>query len=204
MTTASILAFIVTALAFAIVPGPTVTLIIGNSLKHGSTAGLLNVAGTVIGALVWVLIAALGLEAAIRLMGIWFDVLRYIGAAYLIWLGWKLWRAKGDLAVAAERKRPHGSFLLQGLMVILSNPKMLVLYGALIPPFVPQGADVFWTTLELGVTSTLVASCTDSMYALAAGRAGQWLSHKRLRLLEIVSGTCLMGGAVWMVVKGRA
>ena len=131
-------AFILAATALAIVPGPTVTVIIANSLKHGSRAGLLNVLGTQIGVIIWLGIAALGLGAAIQVMGVWIDLLRYIGAAYLIWLGIKLFRSKGDLAVATDRARPNGSFLLQGLVVILSNPKMLVMYGALIPPFIPM------------------------------------------------------------------
>ena len=204
MDHSSYYAFVIAATALAIVPGPTVTVIIANSLKHGTRAGLMNVLGTQIGVVIWLAIAALGLGAAIRLMGVWFDLLRYVGAAYLVWLGFKLYRSKGDLAVATERVRPNGSFLLQGLVVILSNPKMLVLFGALIPPFIPQGADVMTSTLQLGFTFAAIALVGDSCYALLAGRAGKWLSQKRIRLLEIVSGTCLIGGAAWMVLKGRA
>ena len=200
----SFYAFLLAATALAIVPGPTVTVIIANSLKHGSRAGLLNVLGTQIGVVIWLAIAALGLGAAIQLMGVWFDLLRYVGAAYLVWLGIKLFRSKGDLAVATERARPNGSFLLQGLVVILSNPKMLVLFGALIPPFIPQGADVMTTTLQLGATFAVIACISDSAYAIMAGRAGKWLSRKRIRILEIISGSCLIGGAAWMVLKGRA
>ena len=204
MDHSSYYAFVIAATALAIVPGPTVTVIIANSLKHGTRAGLMNVLGTQIGVVIWLGIAALGLGAAIRLMGVWFDLLRYIGAAYLVWLGIKLFLSKGDLAVATERARPNGSFLLQGLVVILSNPKMLVLFGALIPPFIPQGADVMTSTLKLGFTFAAIALVGDSSYALLAGRAGKWLSQKRIRLLEIVSGSCLIGGAAWMVLKGRA
>ena len=204
MDHSSYYAFVIAATALAIVPGPTVTVIIANSLKHGTRAGLMNVLGTQIGVVIWLAIAALGLGAAIRLMGVWFDLLRYVGAAYLLWLGIKLFLSKGDLAVATERARPNGSFLLQGLVVILSNPKMLVLFGALIPPFIPQGADVMTSTLQLGFTFAAIALVGDSCYALLAGRAGKWLSQKRIRLLEIVSGTCLIGGAAWMVLKGRA
>ena len=202
MTISAYLAFILAAVALAIVPGPTVTVIIANSLKHGTRAGLLNVLGTQIGVVLWLAIAALGLGAAIQLMGVWFDLLRYAGALYLVWLAIKLFRSNGDLAVAAERARPHGSFLLQGFVVIMSNPKMLVLFGALIPPFIPQGADVMKSTLQLGVTFAVIAGFSDSMYALAAGRAGKWLSRKRIRILEVISGSCLIGGAAWMVAKG--
>ncbi|MEO9167952.1 MAG: LysE family translocator [Aestuariivirga sp.] len=200
----SYFAFVLAGTALAIVPGPTVTVIIANSLKHGTKAGLLNVLGTQIGLLIWLGIAALGLGAAIHVMGVWFEVLRYVGAAYLVWLGIKLFRSKGDLAVATQRARPKGSFLLQGLVVILSNPKILVLFGALIPPFIPHGADVVTSTLQLGFTFAAIALVGDSCYAVLAGKTGKWLSRKRIRLLELISGSCLIGGAAWMVLKGRS
>ena len=203
MTPDSYFAFVLAALALALVPGPTVTVIIANSLKHGTRAGLLNVLGTQAGVAIWLGIAALGLGAAIQLMGVWFVLLRYVGAAYLVWLAIKLFRSKDDLAVATNRARPHGSFFLQGFVVIMSNPKMLVLFGALIPPFIPAGADVVRLTLELGFTFMVIAAVGDTSYALAAGRAGAWLLHRRIRAIEIVSGSFLVGGATWMVLKGR-
>ena len=203
MTTGSYFAFVLAALALALVPGPTVTVIIANSLRYGTRAGLMNVLGTQVGVVIWLGIAAIGLEAAIQVMGGWFVLLRYSGAAYLVWLAFKLFMSKGDLAVAADRARPRGSFFLQGFVVIVSNPKMLVLFGALIPPFIPAGADVARMTLILGGTFMIIAAIGDTAYALAAGRAGAWLSRKRMRATEIISGSCLVGGAAWMVLKGR-
>lgn len=203
MTTDSLIAFVFAATALALVPGPTVTVIIANSLKHGTRAGLMNVLGTQAGVVIWLAVAALGLGAAIKVMGVWFDVLRYVGAAYLVWMGFKLFMSKGDLAVATERSRPQGSFFLQGFVVIMSNPKMLVLFGALIPPFIPQGADVEKYTLMLGLLFASIAVTGDTAYALLAGGAGAWLSQKRIRSIEIISGCCLVGGAAWMVLKGK-
>jgi homoserine/homoserine lactone efflux protein len=203
MTLDSYFAFVIAASALALVPGPTVTVIVANSLRFGPRAGLANVLGTQAGVAIWLVIAAIGLEAAIRVMGVWFDLLRYIGAAYLVWMGIKLFMSKGDLAVATDRVRPNGSFFLQGLVVILSNPKMLVLFGALIPPFIPYGGDVGHYTLMLGFTFAVIAVVGDTIYALLAGQAGAWLSQKRIRAIEIISGTSLIGGAAWMVLKGR-
>ena len=134
------LAYCLAAVAIIIVPGPTVTMIVANSLRHGSRAGMLNVAGTQAGLLIWLAIAVLGLAAAIQAMGVWFDVVRIAGAAYLVWLGIGLWRSGGELRTA-ERARPNGSFFLQGLWVILSNPKMLLVFGALIPQFISPERD---------------------------------------------------------------
>lgn len=203
MTHETYFAFCLAALALALVPGPTVTVIIANSLRYGSGAGLMNVLGTQAGVVIWLAIAAAGLGAAIQIMGVWFDVLRWMGAAYLVWMGIKLLRSNGDLAVAVDRARPRGSFFLQGFVVIMSNPKMLVLFGALIPPFLSKGGDVLRETMLLGVTFMVIAAVGDTLYALMAGRAGAWLSRSRIRAIEIASGLCLAGGGVWLALKGR-
>ena len=203
MTFESYIAFCAAAAALAFVPGPTVTVIIANSLRHGARAGMMNVVGTQAGFLIWLGIATVGLGAAIQVMGIWFDVLRYGGAAYLAWLAYKLFRSKGDLAIAVDRARPRGSFFLQGFIVIISNPKMLVLFGAMIPPFVTPGGDPMRQILLLGLTFMVIAGGGDTLYALMAGKAGAWLSRSRIRVLEIASGCFLLGGGIWMALRGR-
>jgi homoserine/homoserine lactone efflux protein len=203
MTWQTYTAFCLAAAALALVPGPTVTVIIANSLRFGSRAGLLNVLGTQIGVFLWMGIAALGLQAAIAAMGVWFDVLRLAGAAYLIWIGAKLLMSKGKLSLSGGAISRPKNFLLQGFVVIMSNPKMLVLFGALIPPFLSPGGDSLRETLVLGGTFMLIAAVGDTLYALLAGQAGAWLSQKRVRAIEIVSGFCLIGGGIWMGLKGR-
>ena len=202
MTLDAYIAYTLACILIVIVPGPTVTIIIANSLRYGARASILNVAGTQAGLLVWLAIAVLGLGAAIKFMGFWFDVLRWAGAAYLVWLGVKLIRSKGEL-LAAERTRPHGSFFLQGFMVILSNPKVLLVFGALIPQFIVPEGDYVRQLLFLGVTFMVVATIFDSLYAFAAGGAGAWLSRTRIRAIETVSGLCLIGGGVWLALRGR-
>lgn len=203
MSYESYFAFCVAAMALAFVPGPTVTVIIANSLRYGTRAGMMNVAGTQVGFVIWLGVAALGLGAAIKIMGTWFDVLRWAGAAYLVWLGIKMFLSKGDLAVAVDRARPRGSFFLQGFVVIMSNPKMLVLFGAMIPPFLSKDGNLMQQTLLLGFTFMAIAAVGDTLYALMAGKAGQWLSRSRIRAIEIVSGICLTAGGVWMALRGR-
>jgi homoserine/homoserine lactone efflux protein len=202
MTIQAYIAFCLACFLIVIVPGPTVTVIVANSLRHGARAGLLNVAGTQAGLLLWLGIAVLGLASAIQFMGVWFDVLRIAGAAYLIWLGIKLIRSKGEL-IASERTRPHGSFFLQGFMVILSNPKVLLVFGALIPQFIVPEGDYVRQLLFLGVTFMVVATIFDSVYAFAAAGAGSWLSRTRIRAIETVSGLCLIGGGIWLALRGR-
>ncbi len=194
------LAYCIAAVAIIIVPGPTVTMIVANSLRHGSRAGMLNVAGTQAGLLIWLAIAVLGLAAAIQAMGIWFDVVRIAGAAYLVWLGIALWRSGGELRTA-ERARPHGSFFLQGLWVILSNPKMLLVFGALIPQFIAPERDFASQLIFLVVVFMVLAAIFDGAYALLAGSAGAWLSRARIRLVERISGSCLIAGGLWLAFR---
>lgn len=203
MTVENWIAFAAAATALAIVPGPTVTVIIANSLRYGPRAGLLNVLGTQAGVAIWLAIAALGLGAAIQVMGVWFDVLRYVGAAYLVYLGAKLLIAKGRLSAATAIDRSKGNFFFQGFIVIMSNPKMLVLFGALIPPFIVPGEDPTRQLLTLGLTFAAIALVGDTLYALAAGQAGRWLNQSRVRAIEIVSGLCLTLGGVWLALKSR-
>ena len=204
MTFESYLAFCVAAIALALVPGPTVTVIIANSLRYGAKAGLMNVLGTQVGFLIWLALATAGLNAALQIMGVWFDVLRWAGAAYLVWLGIKLFMSKGDLALAVDRARPKGSFFLQGFVVIISNPKMLVLFGAMIPPFLSTGGNVTQETLLLGLTFMVIAAAGDTAYALLAGKAGVWLSRSRIRTVEIVSGICLTVGGIWLALRSNS
>jgi threonine/homoserine/homoserine lactone efflux protein len=194
------LAYCLAAVAIIIVPGPTVTMIVANSLRHGSRAGMLNVAGTQAGLLIWLAVAVFGLAAMIKAMGVWFDVVRIAGAAYLVWLGIALWRSGGQLR-SAERARPKGSFFLQGLWVILSNPKMLLVFGALIPQFISPEHDFMSQLIFLVVVFMILAAIFDGTYAVLAGSAGAWLSRARIRLVERLSGTCLIAGGLWLAFR---
>jgi homoserine/homoserine lactone efflux protein len=202
MTLEAYIAFCLAAIAIVIVPGPTVTVVIANSLKYGQRAGLLNVAGTQAGLVVWMAVAIAGLASAITLMGVWFDVVRIAGAAYLIWLGIKLLRSKGELLAAAATK-PKGGFFLQGFVVILSNPKVLLVFGALIPQFISPDGDYLKQLILLGLSFMVIATVFDSLYAFAAGNAGSWLSKSRIRAVEVSSGLCLIGGGIWLALRGR-
>jgi threonine/homoserine/homoserine lactone efflux protein len=194
-------AFVLASTAVVIVPGPTVTVIIANSLRDGARSGLLNVAGTQAGLLVMLLIVAAGLEVIVENMAVVFDWVRLVGAAYLIWLGIKLIRSKGQI-FAAQPSR-GGSYFWQGFLVIWSNPKALIFLGAFIPQFIDPQSDPVVQTLILGATFMAIATVLDSTYALVSGRAGQWMSHSKVRRLEIVSGSFLIGGGLWLALSRR-
>ena len=193
--------FLLACIVVVIVPGPTVTLIVANSLRHGRRAGMLNVAGTQLGLLLTVGIVLLGLASLIAAMGAWFIWLRLVGAAYLIWLGSKLLMASGEIAVGTAPRTPRAGFFVQGLAVALSNPKTLLFFGAFFPQFMDPNRDFTLQVLIMGATAMAVAAISDSAYALLASRAGAALSRRRVRLMTRASGGMLIGGGVWLALS---
>nr|WP_314260120.1 LysE family translocator [uncultured Devosia sp.] len=189
----------------AIVPGPTVTVIVANALARGTGAGLAIVAGTQAGFLVMTLVVALGMQALVAFMGWAFDWIKLVGAAYLVWLGWKMWRSNGELGTAqAEKTKSRLAMAVEGFLVILSNPKALIFLGAFLPQFVDVTQPTFPQVMLLGLFFMLVAGSTDAIYAVIAGQARGLLSTARVRLISRVSGLVLMAGGIWLALQKRA
>jgi len=207
------LAYVATCIVIVIVPGPTVTLVVANSLRHGARAGLLNVAGSQLGFTLMIGIVLAGLASLIEALGWWFDWVRFAGAAYLVWLGIKLLRSSGALVAPRSaqegRQEPHQEprqgprvgFFLQGFLVMMSNPKALLLFGALFPQFIDPSGNYVRQVLLLGVTAMVIALVSDSAYVLVASRAAGLLSTRRMRLLSRASGLCLIGGGAWLALS---
>ncbi len=191
-------AYVLACIVIILVPGPTVTLIIANSIRHGARAGLANVAGTQAGLAVMIAIVGIGLNTLISGMGHWFEWVRLIGAAYLIWMGVQMFRAKGTLNADGTARKPRGGFFLQGLAVALSNPKTLVFFGAFFPQFIAPQGNYTLQIVVMGFTAMIFAAVSDSTYALAASRAGRLLSASRIKLMSRISGSFLVGGGLWL------
>ena len=210
---ALLLTFIIACIAVVIVPGPTVTVIIANSLRHGTIAGLMNVAGTQVGLAMMLVVLGLGLEAVVSAMGEVFVWVKLAGAAYLIWLGIRMWRSDGRLSVAdvdAAAIRQHTAadlraWFWQGLLVHWANPKALLFFGAFIPQFVdPARGSAAVQAMMLGGIFMIVATLLDGAYAALAGRSRAMFQRERVRLLERVSGSFLIGGGLWLALSKRA
>src|SRR5260370_32713182 len=136
------LAFVAGCVALALLPGTVVTLVIANDLRHGKSAALTNIAGVEAGLAIVIGIVAIGLTALMATMGYWFDWVRFAGAAYLVWLGIRLIRSPVEGVDAdAPPPPPRRGFFLPGFVVLLSHPKVLVLFGAFIPQFMDMSRD---------------------------------------------------------------
>ena len=200
MTIEIYLTYVLACAVITLIPGPTVTVIVANSLAHGTRAGLLNVAGTQLGLGLMMAILVVGLSSIIAAMGWLFDWLRIAGAVYLVYLGWKLIRSPDALADTSKTTTPRGGFFLQGFLVLMANPKALFWFGAFIPQFIdPKGNYVAQIAL-LGVTAMVVAIFSDGAYAVLSGRAGAFLTRKKVRLVSRLSGGFLIGGGVWLAL----
>jgi threonine/homoserine/homoserine lactone efflux protein len=195
------LAFVAACIALALLPGPVVTLLIANGLRHGTRAALINILGVQTGMIITLSILAIGLTSLMATMGYWFDWVRFAGAAYLVWLGVKLIRSPAQgLSDDAPPPPPRGGFFLQGFLIAMSNPKLLLFFGAFIPQFMDMNKDHLSQVALLGITFMVIAGLTDAAYALLAGRARSFFSKRRTRLMSRVSGGFMIGGGLWLAL----
>ncbi len=195
------LAYAAACFVAIVVPGPTVTLIIANSLTHGTKAGLLNVAGAQLAVGAMLAILVFGLSTVIATMGWWFDWVRLAGAAYLIWIGWRLLRSSGDIGTLGSVPAPRGGFVLQGFLVMASNPKTLLFFGAFIPQFVDPAGKYVTQVISLGLIAMVIACLSDGAYAVVTGRTGSMLSRGRIRTINRISGLFMISGGAWLAVS---
>ncbi|MGN6489064.1 MAG: LysE family translocator [Devosia sp.] len=200
-----LLPYVGACLLFSIVPGPSVTVVVANSLARGTKAGLLTILGTEIAMLSMVLIVAIGMDAVMGLVSEAFTIIKLVGAAYLIWIGWKMFTATGKLEMdRAGDRLPLVRYLWQGALINWSNPKTLLFLGAFLPQFVDTSRPAFEQIMTLGLIVMVVATATDSIYAVLAGRAREVLTTARVRVMSRVSGVILMIGGVWLALVRKS
>ena len=202
---AILLPYLAACFLFSVVPGPSVTVVVANSLVGGTRAGALTILGTEISMLSMVLVVALGLQAVMALVADAFTIIKLAGAAYLIWIGWKMFTSSGklDMRPSGERQ-PLARYVWQGALVNWSNPKTLLFLGAFLPQFIDLSRPAFGQIMILGLIVMAVATLTDMFYAIVAGRARQVLTAARVRIMSRVSGAVLMAGGVWLALQKRA
>ncbi len=197
------LTFLAATIVVMIAPGPSVTLIVANSLRHGRRAGLANVAGFQAGFAIMVVLTLAGLASLIAAMGEWFVWVRLLGAAYLVFLGVKLIIGHDDAAAGAAPRAPRGGYFTQAMMVEVSNPKALLFFGAFFPQFIDPAASATLQILIMGITAMAVAALTDTIYVLLAARIATGLSSGRARFIRWGSGSLLITGGLWLALRGE-
>ena len=198
------LAYCLAVAILLLMPGPVVTLVVANSLSHGSRSGLATVAGASIGNAILLGATAIGLVAFFALLSEIFEVVRWIGAAYLLWLGIKAWRDHGGQGAAVVPAKQSHTVFLQGFLIAITNPKAIIFYIAFLPQFVDSSLPAGPQLMVMIGTMILMALCTDGAYALLAGRARGWFTAPgRRRLQALVTGTLLIGVGCGLLLARR-
>ena len=192
-----LLYFVIASFLIVIVPGPTVSLIIANSLKSGVKAGLLNVFGTQVGVLILLLLLALGFEIVSPFLEVIIKYVRILGAIYLISLGVITIKSDIDLNKTQVTKFEK-KYFLQGLIVILTNPKIFLFLGAFIPQFINIDEPVSYQIIYFGIVFTIVATIFDSSYAFVFGKFREIIASKYLKILNQMGGLILILVGIWM------
>jgi threonine/homoserine/homoserine lactone efflux protein len=179
-------AFAVASLALLVVPGPAVLYIVTRSVHQGTGAGLVSVLGIHTGSVVHVAAAAFGLSALLASSAVAFGVVRYAGAAYLIWLGLRhLLRPDPRTAAGSAPRRSLRRIYAEGVVVNVLNPKTALFFVAFLPQFVDVSRSVTAQVLVLGIAFIALGLVSDSTYALAAGRISRSLRGRtRARWLD--------------------
>ncbi|MBA3604974.1 MAG: LysE family translocator [Acidimicrobiia bacterium] len=196
------------ALVLLVIPGPSVLYIVTRSIDQGQRAGLVSVLGTHAGSLVHIAAAAFGLSALIVSSALAFSAVKYLGAAYLVWLGIRRWRA-GDLGGFGAERSPMATAHLfrQGFVVSTLNPKTAIFFLAFLPQFVdPDRGAVTAQVLVLGLAFIGGSRLSDSTYAIAGSRLGALLRRSGARRTEryVSSGVYVGLGLTTAVAGGHA
>lgn len=200
------IAFCLAITALVLLPGPIVTLVIANSIAHGRRTGLATVAGAGIGNALLVAAGALGLTTLLALLADIFEYVRWVGVAYLIYLGLRQWRevvrataSPGTIAVPRGR-----SVFGQGFVVAITNPKTVLFYAAFFPQFIDRDLALAPQLVAMSVAFVVIATVFDSAYALLASRIRPLLiGERRTRIRAGLTGSLLIGTGLGLALARR-
>ena len=205
---ATLLGFALVSLGVVLTPGPNMIYLISRSLTQGPTAGIVSLGGVALGFVFYMLCAAFGITALLFAVPYAYDALRFAGAAYLLWLAWQALKPNGRSPFQVKRLQvdgPHKLFAM-GFVTNLLNPKIAMLYLALLPQFIdPAVGNVLTQSLVLGAIQTVISVSVNAMIALAAGSIALFLGTRPTWLLlqRWLMGTVLAGLAVKLALEAK-
>jgi threonine/homoserine/homoserine lactone efflux protein len=198
------LGFILATTILMLIPGPNVALIVANSVAYGTRFGLMTVAGTSSAMVPQLVLTTLGMTALLGFVAQSFEWVRWLGVAYLIYLGVRQWLAPPvDLTKIKPQPKSAQAIVARGFLVSLSNPKTLLFYGAFFPQFVTLEKDPTMQIVILSLTFLGIAMFWDGLWAILAGRA-RGLLATRGKLRNRLSGGMLMAAGVGLALAHRS
>jgi len=204
MTFESLLVFAVALFVAAASPGPGIAAIVARVLGRGTTGALAFTAGVAMGDIVWLTVAVTGLAALASTFHGVFAVVKYAGAAYLLYIAWKLWNAPAQAhELRVDRPgEPAGRLFLAGLSVTMGNPKVMVFYLALLPSLIDMTAlDGLGYAELVAVTALVLAAVFGGYVALAARARRLFTSPRAIRTVNRTSGVVMAGAAAAIAAR---
>ncbi|HEY3683319.1 MAG TPA: LysE family translocator [Streptosporangiaceae bacterium] len=210
VSTGQTLAFSAMAVAIILIPGPSVLFVVGRALAHGRRTALFGVVGNELGAVALTIAVALGVGAVVERSVLVFTVLKFAGAAYIIYLGVQAFRRRHafrDVTTEVAGALGGGRALWQGFVVGVTNPKTIVFFAAVLPQFVDRSlGHVPVQMMIFGAIFALIALCCDSVWGLTAAGARAWLTRSPRRLAAVggTGGLMMIGLGVAVAVTGRS
>jgi threonine/homoserine/homoserine lactone efflux protein len=178
----SLALYAVACVLLVLTPGPNLMYLISRTLCQGRAAGIVSLAGTTSGLLFYAVAAAFGLTAVFVAVPLLFDIVRWAGAAYLLWLAWDAVRPRGGGGLFARRDLPPVApavLYRTGILTSILNPKVALFYLALFPQFVdPARGSVLLQSLLLAAVQIVIAAIGDLLFVLAAARVARWLAER--------------------------
>lgn len=192
------LAFAAASGVLIVMPGPTVLLIVSYALAHGRSVASAMVAGVALGDFTSMTASLLGLEALLAASATLFTVLKLIGAAYLVYLGIKIFTAPvGDVSLAKPRETSRWRIFLHSYLVTATNPKGIVFFVAFLPQFLIPGEDLLPQFVIFEITFIAMATANAAAYALLASRARNAIKRPLLqRWVNRIGGGFLISGGI--------
>jgi len=197
------LAFIAASIVLLLIPGPTISLVLGTAMARGTMAAMVMVPGVVLGDAVAATLSLAGVGALLLASATLFAIVKIVGAAYLIWLGIKMLRDANALTTLAPQPGAPARDARRAFLVTLLNPKSILFFVAFLPQFVDPGQPAAPQLLLLGATFVVLGGLNATAYAWAAGRAARLLREGARRWLTRFGGGCLIGAGALALTQGN-
>jgi threonine/homoserine/homoserine lactone efflux protein len=192
------LPFLLVTFLLLIIPGPSVSIIIANTLRYNFISGIKTTLGTVTGSASIFILYAYGFDFLNNQLNLFLIIVQWIGIFYLFYIGFSMFKNAKDLNIKLPNVEKK-NFYIQGFLVLWSNPKMIVFIGSFIPVFLDMNQDPFNQIITFGIIFCILGFISDGFYAVIVNFMKENFFKKDLSLIGKLSGTCLMIGSLWLL-----
>ena len=192
------LPYLLATILMLVVPGPSVSIVIANTLKYNFISGIKTTIGTLVGSASMFVLYAYGFNFINNQLNVFLIFIQWVGIFYLFYIGFSMFKNAKDLNIKISNTSKK-NFYIQGFLVLWSNPKMIVFIGSFIPIFLDINQDSFNQIIIFGIIFCILCFISDGFYALIVNFMKENFFKKDLSLIGKLSGTCLMIGSLWLL-----